>query len=117
MNQKFFSKIGILIILIILICGGYFSWQYLMTPKTIEPIEIEKISACFADNDCVLVAENCCPCSAGGGKKCINKNYVDEWNEELDFERRTEGACPQVYLCNSNPTGCKCSHGACVVIY
>lgn len=76
------------------------------------------MSVCFTSNDCVLVDTNCCGCSAGGGRKCINKKYVDEWNKNLDCASAIkEGlSCPQVYLCDSNPTKCKCSEGVCLGI-
>ena len=44
MKNKAFSKIGILIILIILIGGGYLGWQYWQTPSETIPSEETTLS-------------------------------------------------------------------------
>jgi hypothetical protein len=69
--------------------------------------------ACVKDSDCVLVNKNCCGCSAGGSKTCINKDFYDQWQQRLDCKSKGTILCPQVYLCDSNPTRCECVDGIC----
>lgn len=81
--------------------------------NVILPNEDELVK-CNNNSDCVLVNSNCCPCRAGGGVICINKKYFGDWDQKLDCRSEIGGlACPTVYLCDDNPTGCRCMDNAC----
>lgn len=74
------------------------------------------INYCETDQDCVLVKENCCPCSMGGTKKCINKSYEQEWISDLNCKEKTsEVMCPAVYKCPF-PSGCECVDNKCQTV-
>ena len=76
------------------------------------PIETE-LTYCDNDSDCVLVNSGCCDCSMGGGMVCINKKYLEYWNQKLKLDCKDIMDCPAVYLCDDNPTGCKCVNNVC----
>lgn len=78
----------------------------------ILPDEDELIK-CGNDNDCALVNSGCCGCSMGGGVTCINKKYLGDWNQKLRLDCEGSIACPAVYLCDTNPTGCECVNNIC----
>jgi len=78
-----------------------------------EQQQSEELTSCETDNDCTLVDENCCGCSSGGGKTCINKDFEESWKSELNCEQKESIACPMVYLCNDLPSGCKCVDNTC----
>jgi len=67
------------------------------------------LTYCEKDEDCILV-EGCCGCNEGGRGSCINGNYVDKWNAELDCENVV---CMQVYLCDEPSLNCKCVDNVC----
>jgi len=71
-----------------------------------------EVNSCETDQDCVLVNENCCPCSMGGGKKCINEDHQQQGIEDLDCGQENQ-ICPAVYLCDSLPSGCECVDNKC----
>ena len=73
----------------------------------------EELIKCNNNSDCVLVNSGCCGCSMGGGMTCINKNYLENWNQKLKFDCKVERACLAVYLCDDNPTGCECVDNVC----
>ena len=50
---------------------------------------------CKTDKDCVLVPDDCCPCSQGGKQRAIPKK--DQASYEKDRKKRCEGtACIEV---------------------
>lgn len=51
MQDKAFSKIGIIVILIILIGGGYFGWQYFGMPKEDSSLEQEDVQDNFEETN------------------------------------------------------------------
>ncbi len=68
---------------------------------------------CGNDNDCVLVDNDWCDCSMGGSMNCINKKYLEDWNQKLKLDPKDSINCPAVYLCDYNFTGCECVNNAC----
>jgi len=40
--------------------------------------------ACDADSDCVKVAADCCGCQNGGGENAVNKNYAEDYQNDLN---------------------------------
>ena len=79
---------------------------------TVFPDE-EELIKCNNNSDCVLVNSGCCGCSMGGRMICINKKYLENWNQKLKLDCKVERACPAVYLCDDNPTGCECVNNVC----
>jgi len=51
--------------------------------------------SCSADSDCVLVDEGCCNCNSGGKRTAINKNFMEQYNENLEASCK-DTACPAV---------------------
>ncbi|MCK4591866.1 hypothetical protein KAT63_00330 [Candidatus Parcubacteria bacterium] len=80
--------------------------------NVVLPDEDELIK-CGDDNDCALVNSGCCGCSMGGGVTCINKKYLGDWSQKLRLDCEGSIACPAVYLCDDNPTGCECVNNVC----
>jgi len=71
--------------------------------------------SCVTDEDCIMVDDGCCGCTAGGRATFINRIYEDEWNEKLREE--CEGmVCPTVI---SDHSSCilqpECSGGTCQI--
>src|SRR5436190_2249 len=65
---------------------------------------------CKTDNDCLLVADDCCPCSQGGKARAIPKKQKDSY--EKDRKKRcadtactdmmsTDTSCTQVPFCGA----------------
>jgi len=73
----------------------------------------EELTYCETDEDCVLINSNCCGCSSGGGKKCLNEEYEESWKSELNCQEKESIACPMVYLCDDLPSGCECVDNTC----
>jgi hypothetical protein len=68
---------------------------------------------CKADTDCVLVADDCCPCSQGGKQRAIPKKEKDTY--EKDRKKRCAGtACTEMMsddpTCSQKPF---CGAGIC----
>ncbi|MFH1366428.1 MAG: hypothetical protein ABIH38_00370 [Patescibacteria group bacterium] len=80
MQNKAFSKIGILIIFIIFIGGGYFGWQYLEAPEESISSKEEALTIAQVSSDCSM---------AGILTNEINYNAVTKtwW---IDLERMPE---------------------------
>lgn len=78
--------------------------------------ESEELITCETDEDCTLVNENCCDCENGGGKKCINEDFKESWESELNCEEKESIACPTVYLCDDLPSGCECVDNKCQTV-
>lgn len=73
----------------------------------------DELIKCNNNSDCVLVNSGCCGCSMGGRMICINKKYLENWNQKLKLDCKVERACPAVYLCGDNPTRCECVNNVC----
>jgi hypothetical protein len=68
---------------------------------------------CKTDADCVLVADDCCPCSEGGKQRAIPKKDKDSY--EKDRKKRCgDTACTEMVStdpsCSQTPT---CGAGLC----
>ena len=68
---------------------------------------------CKVDRDCILVQDDCCPCSQGGKQRAIPKK--DQAGYEKDRRKRCEGtACTEVMsqdaTCEQKPF---CAAGIC----
>jgi hypothetical protein len=50
---------------------------------------------CKTDSDCVIVADDCCPCSEGGKARAIPKKQKDTYEKERK-KRCAETACTQM---------------------
>src|ERR1700690_1693332 len=68
---------------------------------------------CKADRDCVLVAEDCCPCAEGGKQRAIPKKGKDAYEKERK-KRCADTACAEVVStdpsCSQRPF---CGAGIC----
>jgi len=79
---------------------------------TYKPVTMNEIKGCEVDEDCVQVRAGCCGCEAGGENTCINKNYVEAWENSLNS--RCKGvACITLYNCV--PSSCECINNTCVL--
>lgn len=76
----------------------------------------ELLSACAADETCVLVETVPCGCAAGGGYLAVNGRYAELWAQIEAYlrERPPEVLCPQVYHCNDQSVA-RCEQGRCRV--
>ncbi len=67
------TSITILIVIIIIIA-------YIYSNKTnLDPI---KIKSCIQDSDCIEVQDGCCDCNNYGKNTAINKNFLNEYNNQ-----------------------------------
>jgi hypothetical protein len=68
---------------------------------------------CKTDKDCVLVAEDCCPCSQGGKQRAIPKKQKDAYEKDRK-KRCAEAACTEMMStdpsCSQQPF---CGAGIC----
>ncbi len=69
---------------------------------------VKEIDSCTTDEDCILVQNGCCGCSAGGSNTSINKKYMFFWNREILGSKCTSVMCPAVmsndYTCHGQVT-------------
>jgi hypothetical protein len=79
----------------------------------IEPEE--KFTACTSSDDCFKFKGSACPADAGGVETCINKNFVQEYNSEIQDLAGSYNVneCPQLYL--STNRICECIDSNCVL--
>jgi hypothetical protein len=68
---------------------------------------------CKVDKDCVLVAEDCCPCSQGGKQRAIPKKQKDAYEKDRK-KRCADTACTEAMSddpsCTQQPI---CGAGIC----
>ncbi len=95
--------VGIIIVLIVLFV--IFSAFIFKNMGSLNPP-----GECQSDSDCVKVQVGCCPCSSGGGEKCVPISEKGKYEEELG--KCDKGIfCAQVYNCNISE--CECKEGRC----
>jgi len=75
----------------------------------------EELTRCNADEECILIGENCCSCTTSGDRVSINKKYLDLWKEtylkECDYEGYSCLATESTrFICHSEP---KCIEKKC----
>ncbi len=78
---------------------------------------LEEMQVCSVDEDCIIVERDCCPCTAGGGRVSINKNFLQQYNEEfLEICKVIDIACPLIMsndpICSENAVPA-CVQGKC----
>jgi len=68
-------------------------------------------TACVMDDDCVETQINCCSCNSGGEQTAINKNYLANWQGEINASCQ-DTVCATVVNCKEGKT--ICDNGKCV---
>ncbi|MFH1960868.1 MAG: hypothetical protein ABIJ38_01400 [Patescibacteria group bacterium] len=94
--------------------GYYYGTQ--QTQKTEGETGNSAVYGCKGDEDCVLVKDGCCGCTAGGRNTVTNKGSLDLWNKRL-LEECVGIACPMVmsdhWTCFAKPA---CVGGECQLL-
>ncbi len=107
MARPFSSRFRILFALIVLGAAS-FGAPFLAQAKRSKHAKTTPASTvdCKTDKDCVLVPEDCCPCSEGGKQRAIPKK--DKQSYEKDRKKRcADTACTEAV--STDPT---CSQSA-----
>ncbi|HLD98328.1 MAG TPA: hypothetical protein VI815_03300 [Candidatus Nanoarchaeia archaeon] len=79
--------IGVIIILVVAsVFFGYSFFKDLNNGFSIGDNDIEPVKYCLMDSDCVKANLDCCGCSSGGKATVINKNFVNEYNDQISSE-------------------------------
>ena len=110
-SRRFAIWIAALASLAVLLGGLGGSWQALA--KKTKRAAPASSADCKTDTDCVLVADDCCPCSEGGKQRAIPKKQKDTY--EKDRKKRCAGtACTEMMsddpTCSQKPF---CGAGIC----
>jgi hypothetical protein len=79
----------------------------------IEPEE--RFTFCYIDDDCFKFKGSACPADSGGIETCVNKNFVQEYNSEIEEKagKHWERGCPEIYML-TNKT-CQCIDNRCTL--
>lgn len=112
MSSQAFSKIWLIVILVVLVLGGIWGWWYWETLKWAIK---EKAKYCEKDDECVLVYTGndvCAPCDRGGlDFQCLSKEVAQEIKKER--EKKYKGVlcepCPPqpfVFKCYCKENKC-----------
>jgi hypothetical protein len=75
--------------------GASFGVPFLAQAKSKKKAPAASSSAdCKTDKDCVLVADDCCPCSQGGKQRAIPKKEKDTYEKDRK-KRCADTACTE----------------------
>ena len=86
------------------------AWMVAIVAAGLLPAGVAGAAAvCKVDSDCVLVAEDCCGCTAGGKQKAISKK------DRTSYERDRQARCAEVMCAAvmSQDPSCAATSAAC----
>lgn len=95
MSRSVSSRLNLWILLAAL-GGASFGVSFLAHAKTSKRSKKAPASTvdCKVDKDCVLVADDCCPCSEGGKQRAIPKKDKDSYEKDRK-KRCKDTACTE----------------------
>jgi hypothetical protein len=92
-RSKWWSTGVSVAVLMTFLLGG--SWLAEARKAKNKPHNGDSTADCKKDNDCVLVPDDCCPCSQGGAQRAIPKKDKDTYEKDRK-KRCAETACTEM---------------------
>ena len=97
MSSKVFSRRARLFAVLAVVSGVSFGFSFFAHHAEAKKAKGKSAAAastdeCKTDKDCVLVPDECCPCSQGGKQRAIPKKQKDSYEKERK-KRCGETAC------------------------